>query len=209
MSIWLPDSAINGLYIRKGKTNDSYVVKAKQRGYRVPVTVTLGKTSVLSLKAARVLAKEALFQLSQGVNPNEARREAKIIKETKKAEAAARSLTLREAKLSYRSLKKRKEKTVVDMERTIERRFHDWLDKPLQEISREMVLQRFQKIMHDVRKDKEARRSKRAAQGLNNHIFNSEDGRGEAQRAFRYFSAIIESVKDDVVAGKRLLESNP
>lgn len=209
MATNIPDQIVSGLYIRKGKTSDSYIVKAKQRGYRVPVTVTLGKTSVLSLKKARELAKEKLYLLSQGINPNEAARDA--IKEAaeKKAQTKARSLTLRQAKATYLDLKPRKEKTKTDIERTIARRFNDWLDLPLVQITRDMVLARFKHIKQQVHKNKEAIRQKRAQLGLPNAKFASEDGAGEAQRSFRYLSAIINSVKKDVVAGRRLLEDNP
>lgn len=209
MATTTPDPIINGLYIRKGKTSDSYIVKAKQRGYRVPVTVTLGKTSVLSLKKARELAKEKLYLLSQGTNPNEAAKDAIKVATEKKAQTKARSLTLRQAKATYLGLKQRKAKTTTDIERTISRRFNDWLDIPLVEITRDMVLARFKAIKQEVHKNKEVIRQRRTKRGLTNSKFASEDGAGEAQRSFRYMSAIINSVKNDRVAGRPLLEENP
>lgn len=209
MTTTIPDQIVNGLYVRKGKSSDSYIVKAKQRGYRVPVTVTLGKTSVMSLKKARELAKEKLYLLSQGTNPNEAAKEAIREAGEKKAQNKARSLTLRQAKATYLGLKARKEKTITDIERTIARRFHDWLDLPLVHITRDMALERFKHIKQQVHKNKELIRRKRAQNGLPNARFASEDGAGEAQRSFRYLSAIINSVKNDRVAGRRLLEDNP
>lgn len=209
MTTAIPDQIVSGLYIRKGKTSDSYIIKAKRRGYRIPVTVTLGKTSVLSLRQARELAKEKLFLLSQGTNPNEASRAAIKASQAELANTKARSVTLRQAKASYLGLKPRKEKTKVDIERTIERRFHDWLDLPLVEITRDLVLARFKLIKQQVHKNKEATRAKRSKLGLTNAKFASEDGTGEAQRSFRYLNAIINCVMNDRVAGKPLLEDNP
>lgn len=209
MTTWIPDTVVNGLYVRKGKASDSYAVKAKQRGRAVPVTVTLGKTSIVSLKKARELAKEALFQLSQGINPNEARKAKLQEAESRFAAEKARSLTLRQATKIYLDLKPRKQKTQQDIQSTVDRRFHDWLEIPLKEISRDMVLHRFNKIMQDVKKRKDIIRARRQSAGLPSHCFGSEDGRGEAQRAFRYLNAIINSVKNDVIAGRPLLDVNP
>lgn len=209
MTTTTPDSKINGLFIRKGKTSDSYIVKAKRKGYRIPVTVTLGKTSVMTLRQARELAKEKLFQLSQGTNPNEMAREAIKTAKADQANTKARSITLRQAKATYLGLKPRKDKTKDDIERTIARRFHDWLDLPLVEISRDMVLARFQLIKQQVHRRKELVRTSRSKLGLPNAKFSSEDGTGEAQRSFRYLSAIINCIKNDRIAGKPLLEDNP
>ena len=207
--MWSKDSTVSGLYVRHNKSHDSYVVRAKCKGYPSAVTVTLGKTSLMNVTKARKEAKEVLYQLGKGINPNKERRqgiktEAEEIKQHK-----ARGLTLRKAMVDYLAIGSRKDKSKQDIEQTIDRRLHDWLDIPLRDISREMVFERFMKIMSDVKARKESIRAKRKAKGLDNHSYNSEDGRGEAQRCMRYLSAIINSVMDDIVAGKKLLESNP
>jgi len=207
--MWTRDSVLSGLYIRHNKGYDTYAVRAKRKGYSSTVTVTLGKTSLMSLAKARAEAKEVLYKLSKGINPNNERREGikAEVEETKKHKA--RGITLRKAIADYLSIGGRKERTRLDIKQTINRRLHDWLDIPLRDVSREMVLDRFTKIMSDVKAKKDAVRANRRAKGLDVYVYASEDGRGEAQRCMRYLSSIINSVKDDVVAGKKLLDGNP
>jgi integrase len=184
-------------------------VRAKCKGYSSTVTVTLGKTSLLTLPKARAEAKEVLYKLSKGINPNIERREGVKAEAEEIKQYKARGITLRKAMVDYLGIGGRKERTKLDIEQTLNRRVHDWMDIPLRDISREMVMARFTKIMADVKKKRDLIRAKRKSKGLDAHVYASEDGRGEAQRCMRYLTSIINSVMDDVVAGKKLLESNP
>ena len=64
------DKQLPGLYRKEGATGSVWVVRAKQRGVNVPVTVTLGRTDVIKASEARRQAIEKLAQLAAGVNPN-------------------------------------------------------------------------------------------------------------------------------------------
>lgn len=198
MQTWEPDSKVKGLYKRVGVTKSVWAVKARVKGGN-PVTVTLGRTDSLSVVTARKKALVALAKLADGVQPNEEARESRKLKTLKAASEKARSISLREALDQYLKLKELKPATVVSFNSTMERNFNDWLDKPLRDLSRELVLERFQQIKKRVALKK---------RGSTNAFVNPA-GEGEAQRSFRYLGAVINSFANDVIDGQRLLDGNP
>ena len=205
---WIKDSQLSGLYKRKCASVDQWYVKARQRGAQ-PRTIKIGRCDVLSAKRARVEAKVILGQLAQGINPNEVRREEVQQEELATKYAAARGLTLQQALNEYLSLKDYKPKTQSDMRSMFDRNFSDWLDRPITDISREAVLKRFGEIRQRVEKRRAALTKKRKQAGLETKTYSSSDGQGEAQKAFRYLQAVINSFMDDTVGGEPLLSSNP
>lgn len=198
MQIWEPDLKVSGLYKRIGSSKTVWAVKARIKGGN-PITVTLGRTDVLSVTMARKEALNKLAQLAAGVNPNEEARELREQKKLIEEADAARGLTLRQALQQYLSLKELKPATVKSYTTTVERNFGDWLNKPLRKITRDEVLERYQTIKKRVTGKKR----------LETTAFANPAGEGEAQRAFRYLGAIINSFASDVVGGKPLLDSNP
>lgn len=193
-----PDKQVNGLYKRVGTTKSVWVVKARIKGGN-PITVTLGRVDILGVVEARKNARLQLAKLAQGINPNEEARE-KLEQSRLNAErSAARSMTLREAISQYLALKELKPATVTSYNSTIQRNFGDWLDKPLRDITRDHVLSRFQEI--------KARVSAKERGGST--AFTNPPGEGEAQRAFRYLGAVINSFANDVVGDRPLLDGNP
>ena len=205
---WIKDSQLSGLYKRKCASVDQWYVKARQRGAQ-PRTIKIGRCDVLSAKQARVEAKVILGQLAQGINPNEVRREEVQQAELAAQHAAARGLTLQQALNEYLSLKDYKPKTQNDMRSMFDRNFSDWLDRPITNISREAVLKRFGEIRQRVEKRRTALIKKRKQAGLETKTYSSSDGQGEAQKAFRYLQAVINSFMNDTVDGKPLLPNNP
>lgn len=198
MQTWEPDPKVSGLYKRIGSSKTVWAVKARIKGGN-PITVTLGRVDVLSAAVARKEAHSKLAQLAAGINPNEEARASQKQKRLSAEADAARGLTLRQALLEYLNLKELKPATVKSYNTTIERNFEDWLDQPLREITRDDVLERYQTIKKRVAGKKR----------LETTSFANPAGEGEAQRAFRYLGAVINSFANDVVGGKPLLDFNP
>lgn len=198
MQTWEPDSKVSGLYKRRGPTKTMWAVKARVKGGK-PITVTLGRADALSATNARKKAHEVLVKLAEGIHPNEEAREIQKQKKLRAESDKARSISLRHALAEYLKLKERKPATVTSYNTTINRNFEDWLDKPLREITRSQVLQRFQEIKQRVALKKQISSTK----------LNNPPGEGEAQRAFRYLGAVINSFANDVVGGLPLLDGNP
>jgi integrase len=207
-STWIKDAQLSGLYKRKCASVDQWYVKARQRGAQ-PRTIKIGRCDVLSAKQARTEAKVILGQLANGINPNEVRREEAQQEELATKHAAARGITLQHALDQYLSLKDYKPKTQSDMRSMFDRNFSDWLKRPLKDISREAVLKRFGEIRKRVESRRAALTKKRKQAGLDTKTYSSSDGQGEAQKAFRYLQAVINSFMDDTIGGEPLLSSNP
>jgi hypothetical protein len=101
-------------------------------------------------------------------------------------------------------------KTQRDVNTTFERRFSDWLNKPLGSITKADVLRRFNQIKKDVAQTKKARDKHREAHGLKIKTYKNEIGLAEAQRAFRYLSAVFNLFTEDDVDGTLILpHGNP
>ncbi len=200
---WIKDKSLPGLYRRPRKDGrDVWAVKARVKGGQ-PVSITLGKANYITAAEARKLAKPVLAKLSQGINPNQEQVKAKKV-------AEARGFTLGQAIEEYSELAHWKPKTRKDALSTLHRRFGDWYRKPLASISREDVLKRFTAIKKEVAQKKEDIANRRRKQGLSVYVTPNEVGLGEAQRAFRYLSAVFNSFASDDAAGEKLMpQGNP
>jgi len=209
VSEWQKDKQLSGLYKRKRVGGDVWTVKARQCGANKLRSVVIGRCDVMSAKVARKKAQSVLMMLGEGVNPNEVKK-ANIARQIDtEANRKARSLNLQDATEQYNQLKPFKANTLKDQASVLNRNFSDWMKLPLSEITRDMVLQRFlaiQKRVSDRRQElnkRWAEEGKEAKESVNGH------GRGEAQKAFRYLSAIINSFMNDLVDGDPLLSHNP
>jgi integrase len=93
--------------------------------------VTLGRFPDLTVSDARKKAQSVLSELAQGINPTEEKRKQKI-----------RGITLQELFDRYLADKKDlREASIKDYTKNM-RAFSDWLDKPISEITRDMVMTR-------------------------------------------------------------------
>lgn len=117
---------------------------------------TLGRTDVLSVEQARGMAKVFIAQCYAGIDPIEEkkkRHEEKIQKdELKKKEEKKQSFTLRMALEIYLQHARIKPQTKDDYLKRAERYLGEWLDKPLRDITREMVIERHAEITIEVQK---------------------------------------------------------
>ena len=190
--LFTPDKQVKGLYKKQRATDFVWVVRAKQRGINKPVTVTLGRTNVISVRDARRSAKENLLLLAQGHNPNQ-KRKAKLEAENFKG------ISLEEAFSSYLELRSLKPSTEKSYKQVVARCFGDWLDRPIRNISREDVLKKYQSIQSRIKK-----RSKRPEKA-------NPRGLAEAQKAMRYLNAILNTYLNDTdEKGNRVLPNgNP
>ena len=103
--MFIPDSQLKGLYQRERVTGNKWVVKANQRGINKPVTVTLGRVDVISVREARRLARDKLALLAEGVNPNT---QSKLSRDTD----AQLGVTLSDAIDAYLALRELKPSTI-------------------------------------------------------------------------------------------------
>lgn len=202
MTEWIKDNSVAGLYKRTRPSGDVWVIKSRIKGGK-PVTVTIGKVSTFKVTQARSLAKEKLALLAQGINPNERARKARAV-------VIAREFPLEKAIEQYSGIARWKEKTRADALSTLKRRFGDWYSRPLASITKEEAQQRFNKIKADVASKKTKRDKKRLENGLPIKTYANEVGRGEAQRAFRYLTAVFNIFLEDEAGEEKLLpKGNP
>lgn len=199
---WNKDKVMPSLYRRERQSKSVWVIRARVKGGNT-VTVTLGNADLISAVEARQLAKKELAKLSQGINPNAERRQARRV-------SKARGFTLAQAIEQYSEMAHWKPKTRQDALSTMKRRFGDWYKRPLATIDRDDCLNRFQEIKREVAAKKARIDKRRLADSLDVMIPNNEVGLGEAQRAFRYLSAVINSFSSDDAAGEKLMpKGNP
>lgn len=95
--------------------------------------VTLGKYPDMSVSEARKKASAALTDLDKGVNPTAAKRLEKVKRMTL-SELMAKYIEQKGLKLSA--------STAADYQKKLGEGFPDWLNKPVNTISREMVAKR-------------------------------------------------------------------
>jgi integrase len=135
--VLLWDDDLQGFGLRvTARGAKSYVVQAKIQGKAV--RLTLGKHGVLTPDQARKRAKAKLGQMAEGRNPVAEKRRQKAL-----------SVTLADVVDAYlanrrtRSGKPLKERTKKDVRYHLERTFSEWKDKPVAEITRDMVLSKY------------------------------------------------------------------
>lgn len=206
---WVKDSLLPGLYQRVTVKSSVWAVKARRRGFKSVVTVTIGPTRLFSVAKARNSAKEILAQLAAGNHPNDQKRRQQALELQAKAEEKARAVTLSEALEDFLSVGDRKAKTVKDCRETVTRNFADWLDRPLKSITSRDVQERFASIIQRVSDARNALNERQRAAGIPLTTFRNKPGQGEAQRSFRYLSAIFNMVMADEINGKPVLDRNP
>ena len=209
MSEWQKDKQLSGLYKRKRAGGDVWTVKARQFGANKLRSVVIGRCDVMSGKVARKKAQLVLMMLGEGVNPNDVKKANIASQIEAEASRKARSLILQDAVEQYNQLKLFKHTTLKDQTSVLNRNFSDWMRLPLSKITREMVLQRFQDIQKRVSNRRREVNKRWVSEGKEPKVYVNDHGRGEAQKAFRYLSAIINSFMNDVVEGLPLLSHNP
>ena len=135
--IFYRDSELKGFGLRVGATAKVYVAEAKLHGKTIRVTIA--RHNVITLDEARNQAKKILAEIAYGKNPHD---EEKLRK--------AKLISVSEILLNYiQSRSNLKESTIQDYRHTFKHYLKDWMNKPLIEISKDMVESKFRKIGQD------------------------------------------------------------
>ena len=192
MAEWIKDKIQTGLYKRVREDGHVWAIKARIKGGSV-VTVTIGKEEYFPITKARKITKFILSQLAEGHNPN-------LIKQQQQRINLLRGFTLQQALDEYSNIVQWKASTRDDVYKVMNRRFFDWLRRPLASISKEECLNRFQQIKSDIKQNNRQK----------NRSSSNPVGEGEAQKAFRYLGAIYNSFIHDEIGDEKLLpKGNP
>jgi integrase len=131
------------LYMDEGLKGFGVLVSAKTKTYVAQrdiggrtVRVTLGRHGVITATQAKAEAGDAISVMRQGINPNK-----------KKQAELSRSITLQQAADLYLdSSKSRAAKTIKGFKDAMRLHLRDWLNKPLAEITRQMVYDRHKRV---------------------------------------------------------------
>ena len=202
MASRIKDKIVPSLSKRKTSYGYSWSVVGRVKNGK-PITYTIGNVEFYTPSKARAEAKKALALMSSGINPNDERKRQERLRQVA-------AFTLGDALKEYSDTVDWKTKTRLDVNSTFQRRFSDWLNKPLASITKADVLRRFNQIKKDVARVKKARDSYREKHGLKIKTYENETGLAEAQRAFRYLSAVFNLFTEDDIDGTLILpHGNP
>lgn len=126
------DAVVSSLICRVSASgNKSFCVLKRTAGGKLQ-RVTLGKFPSVSVAQARKLATEVLAMVADGINPTEEKRKQRL-----------RGITLQELLNKYLSDKTDlREASKLDYTKKLNQGFSDWLNKPINDITRDMVLAR-------------------------------------------------------------------
>lgn len=168
--IW--DSELKGFGLRVTPTRKTYVVQNRIAGKTVRVTI--GLHGPLTPEQARIEAKKYLGEMAKGINLNLVERDARI-----------KGVTLNEAYQEYIKSRSLTENTLKDYAKAMRTGFPDWHNKAIQEISRNLVEDRFNKL--------------------------SQKSEAQANQMFRFLRALLNFAKEKYTSdnGEPLIPSNP
>lgn len=124
--VFYRDTDLKGFGLRVGTKVKTYFAESKIG--RKTVRVTLGEHGVLTTEEARKLAKGRLATMAHDINPNAVEREER-----------AKAITLQAVYDEYIGTRRLKPKTLRDYGACVRRLFHDWRNKPMLNITRDMV----------------------------------------------------------------------
>jgi len=131
------DRDLPGFYVVCGMRTKTYLVQKDIRGKTIRYTI--GRHQHFTPEEARKIAKDKLYLMSCGVNPN-----------IEEAQERAQAITVGGALDSYLATRKSlKPRTREDYKYYVEFYLGDWMQKLMTDISKEMVRARHQKIGED------------------------------------------------------------
>lgn len=124
------NSELKGFALRVGSTGKVYIAESKAKGK--VVRVTIGKHGVYTAEQARLRARELLLMMSKDINPHDVKKEER-----------ARGVTLDQALADFLEARKTLSPTTVYCyKRCIKCYIPDWKNRPLLEITKDMVAKR-------------------------------------------------------------------
>lgn len=129
--IFYRDSELKGFALRVTSSGAKSFVVETLIGNKVR-RMTLGKYGKLTAEQARIEAKKLLGKIATGIDPIAERKEKK-----------AKSITLKETFAAYKVARKElKPNTLLDYERLMHQVFSDWQNKPLLDVTKDMIAKR-------------------------------------------------------------------
>lgn len=139
-----------GFCLRVRGDSKVFIARAKLRGTRQTVLVTIGPYPRIHPDDARKTARRHLCDLAEGINPNLVKKEAAAKVEAEKAaveqESKVQEITLGKVFADYLQSRKLKDNTAYIYKCTLRSTLSDWLDLPLVEIKKDMVERRHKSI---------------------------------------------------------------
>ncbi len=130
------DTIVRGFGCRIGAGGTkSYFVQGRHNGAKQRVTI--GRHGAWVPETARKRAQELLVEINKGVD------HAAV-----KAEKKAKAITLAAVFEQFKQSRKLRDTTLRVYTSTLTRCFGDWLDKPITDISKDMIEQRYQKLLN-------------------------------------------------------------
>lgn len=176
------DTKYKGFGLRVRPSGMVYIVQARpnrRRGTKL-IRVKIGKHGILTPDVAETQARIILGEIAKGIDPN-----------AREVEEAARSVTLRQVYDEYMKVRTLRPKTRKVYESTMRRCFHDWMDRRILDITKDMVQKRHRAIS----------------------TANGPRGKGEAQanQAMRLLSSLLNyaSAAYEDNSGRSILPENP
>ncbi|MGB4107835.1 MAG: tyrosine-type recombinase/integrase [Alphaproteobacteria bacterium] len=124
------DTDLPGFYLVVGSQTKTYVAQKDMQGKSIRWTI--GRHGHFTPEQARKIAKEKLYFMSMGVNPNE-----------QEKAAQAKTATLAEVLDSYKNIRKSiKDRTRQDYDYYTGKYLPDWLNLRMSDINKNMVVER-------------------------------------------------------------------
>jgi integrase len=128
------DSELKGFGLRVGTKSKAYFAEGKVAGKTVRVTI--GQHGVFTAEQARNEARNILGKIARGINPNDEDKARKI-----------RGITLVQSFQDFLEARSNlKPRTIYDYRRILGTYLADWQNKPLVEVSKDMVQQRHREL---------------------------------------------------------------
>lgn len=113
-----------------------YRIRSNASSLGANITVTIGEHPLITPKTAREIATHHWLEIYNGNNPNK-------VKEVKKKEKVSLKYVLKDYVSSNKRLK---ESTAKKYKNALKRDLGDWYDKPIEDITREMIFKRHDQI---------------------------------------------------------------
>ena len=133
------DTDLTGFGVRASKTAKTYFVMARVNGKLIRHNI--GRHGVVDPDRARKKAKSVLGDMTDGIDPNQ-----------EKAKSRERGLTLKEIHEKYQAARPQMKRHTVQVDKSLLNcHMSDWLNKPIQEITKEMVAKRHLKIAQETK----------------------------------------------------------
>ena len=131
------DTDLAGFGVRASRTAKTYFVLSRVNG--VLKRVSLGRHGVMTTDRARTEAMKRLAEMNEGVDPNR-----------RKIQERVRGITFQQVYDAYLTARPQMKRNTITVDKSLlSCHLSDWLKKPIQEITKDMVARRHLKISED------------------------------------------------------------